>query len=183
MKKRVVQDIKIGIFAVCSVIAAVFAVLAFLPERGPVEVAREFTVSSVPIDLDAGTYEIVLEGVLRNKTDRTVIVEKLEIEIEGMEKTPHTEKIELLPHARESVGGKTVLQKEAGKVKRVTVVVNGETQELRNPAVGISLRRVWLPCFLTLLFAALTVHAAIVRFYMHQAGKPASNLDESSADR
>ena len=177
MKKRIVQDVKIGIFAVCLILSAIFAVLAFLPESGPVEVAAEFTASSVPINLTEGTYEVVVEGVLRNKTDRKVAVEKIEIYVNGFEKTPYAVNIELLPHEERAIGGKTILQREAGKVKNVTVTVNGKTQELRNPATGISFRRVWLPCFLTLLFAALTVHAAIVRFYLHEAERKTSDPD------
>lgn len=171
MKKRVIQDVKIGIFAVCLILAIVFTVLAFLPESGPVEVAGEFTAESTPIDLSEGTYEIVLSGILRNKTDRTVEVEKIEFEVEGLERAPHAEGIVLAPHAEEAVGGKTVLPNEAGKVKSVKITIDGKTREMRNPAVYNLLRHVLIPCVLTLLFAALTAHAIVVRVYLHQANK------------
>lgn len=181
MKKRVLQDVKIGIFAACLICALIFTVLAFLPESGPVEVSGKFTTSSAPINLTDGTYEVFLQGVLRNKTDRTVVVERVEFNVEGLEKAPYAEGIVLQPHAEESVGGKTVLSGAAGKVRSVRVTVEGKTRELRNPAVSNLFRHVLVPCFLTLLFAALTAHAIIVRVYMKQAGRIGDPDDPVSA--
>ena len=169
MKEKVIRDVRIGVFAALLIVAIVFTVLAFQPESGPVEISGAFTVSSVPISLDEGTYEVFLDGTLRNKSDETVVIEKVEIEVEGLEKTPYAENVEIPARTEEIISGKTEKDKEVGKVKSVKITMDGKTRELRNPAARISLRRVFLPCFATRLFAALTVHAILMRIYWKQS--------------
>ena len=179
MKKRVLQDVKIGVFALCFVFAAVLTVLAFLPEGGDVTVAGKFHASSVPVSLADQTEQILASGTLRNGSDRTVTVERLELDVKGLEQPLVLQNIALPPRTDLPLSLSVVSTGSADRVTSVRVTVDGKTRELRNPAVTDAFAYAVLPLALTILFAALTAHAAIVRVYLRQktdvADSPADN--------
>ena len=171
MKRRILQDIKIGIFAVCLIFSFVLTVLAFLPEGGALEVSEEFHASSVPVDLTKGTNQILAAGTLRNRSDSPVTVERLEIGVKGMDQPLSSDAVTIPPRTGIPLTVSVLSEGSADRVVSVRVTVNGKTRELRNPAVKNALAYAGIPLILTFLFAILTAHAAIVRYYLHQRNK------------
>ena len=171
MKSRILQDLKIALFGVLTLLFLFLTVLAFLPERSDVEIKETFTVSSAPVDSKMTGYSVQVSGVLHNKSGSPVVVDRLTVVFSGVDGELSTEEAVLLPPRADLPVTLSIFNKNIPSgVKGVFVSVDGAPPavELRNPAVSNPFAHAFLPILLTLLFLALTVHASIVRVYIAQ---------------
>ena len=169
MKDSVRQNLKIALFAVLFLVAAVFAILSLSPERSAVEVREKFTVSASRLSGSEDRYVLEVSGKLRNTSSKPIAVERVEVRAAGVAE-PIVHDRELLIQPRSEVGVVVWVESdvEASSVTSVSVTVGGESTALRNPAVTDAFGYAFLPLLLALLFLLLLVHAVIVRVYIAQ---------------
>ena len=177
MKKlHLAQDLLIGVLAVLTLFFALLSVLALIPADTDVVISETVTVSSdrwTPLGDPDTRYHVTASGVLRNRTDKELTVEKLIIPVDnnGGLNDPLELTMENIVIKPRDVMPFTTVPAESDKnceyIGEITAIVNGEEIFLRNPA-DTDLSAVILPLLLTALAAFFLVWACKVRYYMAQ---------------
>lgn len=169
-KNKLLQDLKIVVFAILFLLFSVLTVLALLPEHTEIEVREAFTATASELSHRDGTYVLRIKGTLRNTTDDPIQLEKLTVRVKGVEDDliVYEGALEMTPRADYPLDMETRSDVRAEAVQEVTVTANGKTVSLRNPAVRNTVQYAFLPFALTAVFLLFLGHSVIVRYYLAQ---------------
>ncbi len=169
MKDSLLQNVKIGLFAILFLLMTVFTVLSFIPEHTDVEVSEEFTVSSSAVSANDSRFILEVSGELLNTTEEDISLEEVRVWCAGLSgPVVHDSDIVLSPRTPGKVVTWVESDVSADEVTKVSVLLNGEETVLRNPAVTNTFRYAALPLILSVLFLLFLLHAILVRIYIEQ---------------
>lgn len=163
--RNLFQDFKIAIFALIAAFALFLTCMALIPEPCDVEIKEEIKISSSL--LSEGLYQVDMTGVLHNKTENSVTVDRVSVESDH-QFSLETGEIVIPARSDATLSIHRESDSVHQTVKSVTATVSGESVSLRNPAVDNVFGYALLPFLAFLLFAYLTVHASIFRYYLYQ---------------
>ena len=169
-RSRILQTVLVAVLAACTLFFGFIGVLACIPETADLEAVEPIRASASKLMADEG-YRIDAVGRVKNTTDETVVVDRLEILLtdeEGVgELLLTTEKLTLLSRSTVDVSVSAEADTAFNTVKQVNVVVNGEKVALKN-LQETSLATAMIPLIVAAIFAFFLVRACKVRYYMVQ---------------
>ena len=167
---RILQTVKIAVFAVCTVFSLFISILACIPVSTDVEIREMIHVSAAPLGAESDTaYQIEVSGAIKNTTGQALMVDRLEIPVkaDGGESLIVIEQIEIPARTTVTVSKPVIADVAYDRVGEIKAEVNGETMTLRNPA-EMSPTVALIPIAVTVIFAFLLVRSCKVRYYMMQ---------------
>ena len=180
-KNRILQTVLVAVLAACTLFFGFIGVLACIPETAELEAVETVRASASKLMADEG-YRIDVVGRVKNTTEKTLVVEGLEILLTDdsgeTERVLTTEKLTILPKNTVDVAVSAETDVAFDTVKQVTGLVNGETITLKN-AQDVSLATALIPLIVTAVFAFFLVRACKVRYYMMQEDR--ADEQEASA--
>ena len=186
-KNRLIQTVLVAVLAICTLGSAFVSILACMPNSTDVEI-RE-TIHASASRLSAGLnpdYQVDIMGELRNTTEKTIVVERLEIPLQTEAGDASTTVVleniiiparatQILPSASEIMDNAYV------KVGEITATIGGEEVFLRNPA-EVSLTASLIPLAITCVLGFLLVRACKTRYYMYQEDHAPVPAQEESTE-
>ena len=174
-KDFLIQDLKIVLWAIPSLLLIVLMLLEMLPQRGTgLEMKKQVTVSSALVSVSSKDYVSAVNGTLYNPTDDTIVVDSLSVTVgdgrtdrkitfQGFTMPPRTEK---------ELSQGWVGMVEYDRVLNVKVTIDGDETQLFNNSVKTGIGGAVI-FFLVLLIpvALMLIRACKIRYYLYQESK------------
>lgn len=175
MKKELIQNIKIAVYGILTLLLLLLTVLELLPQKQTGLVMREpLTVSAQLIDTASGTYETALSGVLFNESDETVTAERLTVTVSDgttEKKIDITLTDPLPPRTRREIRYSEINPNAFTTVTDVSAQIGTETHSVTNvEPSAIGLAAIILIALLAVI-AFLLYRSILVRKYMNEEKK------------
>ncbi len=174
MKRKVIQDILIGVFAALAMLMLVLTVMDLSPKQREGLVIREaFSVSSSPLQADGSAYESILQGVLANRDGEAVTVARMAVTVSDGEKNYvwETGAFEIEKRSNYPIQFKMKGDTDYKVVSEI-VLYDGNGERLALQEDTGTATALGLICAIGFfVFAALTVWAGKVRYYLWQEDK------------
>ena len=175
MKKHIRYNVAIIVCAMLAVVFSVLAVIALLPEKteSGVEVKETIRVSS-SLDGDSKGYRSQLRGVIVNKSDKTVKIDRLELVVSNgrEEKQIVLRDITLTPRVVYDIQNADYEWEDTvayDRILSVTVVSGSLREQIPNNTVGLQFDlAVLLWVVLTVIDAIVLVRVSKLRYYLAQ---------------
>lgn len=175
MKQRILSDLRIALYAVLAVCLLILIVAELIPHAAPLSVTEPFTVSSSPLDKNAGTYTSVVTGKIRNDSEDVQFLRALTVTlgISGKKQTaevvPLPDGIAIPPRGEYEICKTFETDADYNDVKTIEATpAEGSafrvTERDESRAVGM----VTVAVFLFIVAVLLLIRACKIRKYLHE---------------
>lgn len=175
MKKVLLQNVKIAIFGILTLLLLVLTVLELVPNQSTVITVKEpIAVSSVLVDTEKGIYENAISGMIFNDSEHTVTVDSVTVTVSNREQDANVQiplSLTMIPHAQEEILFSKLDFHAFTHVDAVTAEINGDTHSLSNVQDNVIGASALILIALLLIFGFLLYRSILVRYYMYEEKK------------
>lgn len=175
MKKTWLQNVKIAVFGILTVLLLVLTVLEILPEQKvDVTLKEPIAVSAVLVDTSRDVYENAISGVIFNDSKNTITLDSITVAVSKRGSETEIEiplSLTLAPHMQEDILFSYFDTVGYTQVDEVTAKIDGNSYSLSNAQSNLIGATVLILLGALFLFGFLLYRSILVRYYMYEEKK------------